>query len=368
MDVQTALEFCNSLLQENNYKPLSNLETDIFRGAWNNLTYEKIADKIGYNNVDYLKRDVGYKLWQKLSKVLLQKVTKKNCKAIIEIAWLKYQKQLENSVSNDSDTQSSHLTDHIIPTITPLASVDPTRSEDSEPITVDSQVVSPGEEENREINIYQCIVLFIRILLRLLSFRTLQPDLPEILNDLAVDYQTNDQLFIANILYHLTIICNPDYPVYYSLGSLYEKQNLLPQARQAYMIAINQKRPRAYNNLARLYIDDGQYEPAIELLQKAVELADNEEYIYVYYKNLGRAYMCLDQYDQATLFFQKAIAICATLPSPYGFLAIIKEKQGNISEAKDLWKKFWQYAENNHSPDVMFLKSYYGIAPPNISN
>lgn len=371
MDVEVALEFLAFLLQENKDRPLNTKETAVLRGSWNGLTYQKIADKENMN-VDYLKQDVGYKLWQKLSKILLQKVTKNNCKAVIELAYQKYQKQLENSVSDHANTEISSQNNNIVPLVIPRVIYDRIHQqnnqdiETAEPIIVTSQVIAQDEEITQLINFYQCIVLFVRILVRLLSGRKLDSDLPEELNNLAVDYQSQDQLFIANILYHLTIICNPDYPVHYALGSLYEKQNLLPKAREAYMIAISQKRPRAYNNLARLYIDDGQYEKAIELLQEAVTLAvnDNEEYIYIYYKNLGRAYMCVDKYDQATEFLEKAIKLCPNLPAPYGFLAIVKEKQGEYQAMHELWQKFQELSQDNHNPEVVFLKQYYGVRFP----
>jgi tetratricopeptide (TPR) repeat protein len=372
MDVETALEFLAFLLQENKDRPFNTNETAVLRGSWDNLTYQQIADKEKIN-FEYLKQDVGYKLWKKLSKLLLQKVTKKNCKAVIELAYQKYQKQLQNSVSNNENTQIPSQDINTVPLVTPIVipncinQQNPQDTEKTELIILTSQVINQEEEITQLINTYQCVILFVRILVRLLSGRTLDANLPEKLNDLAVDYQGRDQLFIANILYHLTIICNPDYPVHYALGSLYEKQNLLPQAREAYMMAISQKRPRAYNNLARLYIDDGQYETAIELLQDALTLAvnHNEEYIYIYYKNLGRAYMCLDKYEQATEFLEKAIKLCPNLPAPYGFLAIVKEREGKQQKRQELWQKFKELSQDNHNPDVFFLTQYYSL---NFSN
>lgn len=63
-------------------KHLSDIEIVILQGAWENKTYEDIAEAQGYTS-SYLSKDVGNKLWVNLSAALQEKVSKKNFRAAI---------------------------------------------------------------------------------------------------------------------------------------------------------------------------------------------------------------------------------------------------------------------------------------------
>ncbi len=58
-------------------KHLSDVEMIVLKGSWEGETYEEMAQQAGYT-VDYLNKDVGNKLWKKLSDILGEKVSKKN--------------------------------------------------------------------------------------------------------------------------------------------------------------------------------------------------------------------------------------------------------------------------------------------------
>jgi hypothetical protein len=58
-------------------KHLSDVEMIVLQGSWSGKTYEEMAQEAGYT-VDYLNKDVGNKLWKKLSDLLGEKVSKKN--------------------------------------------------------------------------------------------------------------------------------------------------------------------------------------------------------------------------------------------------------------------------------------------------
>ncbi|WP_404787101.1 AAA-like domain-containing protein [Altericista sp. CCNU0014] len=64
---------------------LKDSELEVLQGAWEGLTYEKMAEDF-YRSVNYIRGDVGPKLWQKLSDALAEEVTKKNFKAALERA------------------------------------------------------------------------------------------------------------------------------------------------------------------------------------------------------------------------------------------------------------------------------------------
>ena len=79
MDVQDALDFVDRLIYDQTGKHLNDLEREVFIGSWSGKIYEEIYPI----NPDYIEKDVGYKLWKKLSNVLGEKVSKKNFKGAI---------------------------------------------------------------------------------------------------------------------------------------------------------------------------------------------------------------------------------------------------------------------------------------------
>ena len=83
---KTALQAANLLVFQHTGKYLSDLEVIILRGAWDNHTYEQIAEAEGYTT-NYLCKDVGCKLWGNLSTALKEKVSKKNFKAALHRRW-----------------------------------------------------------------------------------------------------------------------------------------------------------------------------------------------------------------------------------------------------------------------------------------
>ena len=86
---KTALQAANALVFQHTGKHLSDLEIIILHGAWNNYTYEQIAQAEGYAS-SYLCRDIGCNLWENLSTALKVKVSKTNFKAALRREWQKY--------------------------------------------------------------------------------------------------------------------------------------------------------------------------------------------------------------------------------------------------------------------------------------
>ena len=90
---------------------LSDIEAVILQGAWNDRTYDEIADAEGYTS-SYLSKDVGHKLWANLSTALGEKVSKKNFKIALEREWRKearnslIREQLELSNSNATENMA----------------------------------------------------------------------------------------------------------------------------------------------------------------------------------------------------------------------------------------------------------------------
>lgn len=85
MELEEALAFIEELLVAKTNQGLSNVEQLIFKGSWEEKTYEEIATDSQYRyTFSYLKQDAGPKLWSRLAKVLGEKIGKKNFKAAIE--------------------------------------------------------------------------------------------------------------------------------------------------------------------------------------------------------------------------------------------------------------------------------------------
>lgn len=61
---------------------LKNIEIAVLQGAWQGQTYDQIAEEQGYAP-EYIKHDVGPKLWQLLSSSFGEKVSKSNLVAVI---------------------------------------------------------------------------------------------------------------------------------------------------------------------------------------------------------------------------------------------------------------------------------------------
>lgn len=77
---------------------LKDIEMDVLLGSWSGLTYEKMAERY-HLSVNYLRGDVGQKLWQKLSDALGEEVTKSNFKGALERVW-------ERELGTSADTKA----------------------------------------------------------------------------------------------------------------------------------------------------------------------------------------------------------------------------------------------------------------------
>ncbi|MEM7717261.1 MAG: hypothetical protein AAF349_27550, partial [Cyanobacteria bacterium P01_A01_bin.68] len=70
---QEVLRLVESLVITKTGKHLSNIEVLVLRGSWKSQKYNQIAAEGGYTD-EYLKNDVGPKLWKRLSQALEKKI------------------------------------------------------------------------------------------------------------------------------------------------------------------------------------------------------------------------------------------------------------------------------------------------------
>ena len=79
MDYKDALVFIDRLTYLKTGKHLNDIERQVFVGSWQGRSYKEIYPQ----NPEYVEKYVGYKLWQKLSQVLGEKVSKKKIQGAI---------------------------------------------------------------------------------------------------------------------------------------------------------------------------------------------------------------------------------------------------------------------------------------------
>ncbi len=83
MNLDCLLEIVDCQLIESRNRPLNSIEILILRGIWQYKTYNQIALDAGYSS-GYFTTVVAPELYQRLSKVIGQRVTKKNCRVLLE--------------------------------------------------------------------------------------------------------------------------------------------------------------------------------------------------------------------------------------------------------------------------------------------
>lgn len=93
---EVAIELIDESIYKNTKVHLKDIEIKVLQASWEGLTYQEMADKYGYS-AEYLNKDIGYKLWSKLSEAIGQgeKVSKQNFKEALKRVW-KRGKSLEN--------------------------------------------------------------------------------------------------------------------------------------------------------------------------------------------------------------------------------------------------------------------------------
>ena len=77
MDFEEAFQTLDAAVVAKKQRHLKDIEVAILRGSWQGQKYHEIAQAQGYTS-EYLKQDVGPKLWKLLSEILGEKVSKTN--------------------------------------------------------------------------------------------------------------------------------------------------------------------------------------------------------------------------------------------------------------------------------------------------
>lgn len=109
MNLDRGLEITNETLFLRKGRRLSEVEIAILKGSWEQQTYEEISVDTCYS-LNYLKQDVGPKLWRLLSEVFNEKVTKINFQFSIE---RQYRSQLNLDMERNKHPISGEKEDDV---------------------------------------------------------------------------------------------------------------------------------------------------------------------------------------------------------------------------------------------------------------
>ena len=204
---------------------------------------------------------------------------------------------------------------------------------------------------------FLCALIF---LIALLLFWQQLPRVSDFYDQLGFDHYRAGELSSAEKNYKRAIALAPDNSqAHFNLGSLYEDWLRFEEAEQAYQVAISGRVFRAHNNLARLYILEGNYSRAVSLLTKGEQLVKEQltlnenfrsispEDQYSLMKNLGWVRFKQDWNEKAIDFLNVAISISHSpeidedlfnRASAHCILAQVLEEEQRKKEAYQQWE------------------------------
>ena len=99
MDLEIALEFVNQIFEQEVGRNLRPPEITIFRGTWQGITYEQMAESCSYS-ANYLMRDIAPKFWKLLSKIFDTNIGKSNLRIKLCKLYDSSQVQLAETVAD----------------------------------------------------------------------------------------------------------------------------------------------------------------------------------------------------------------------------------------------------------------------------
>jgi tetratricopeptide (TPR) repeat protein len=159
------------------------------------------------------------------------------------------------------------------------------------------------------------------------------------------------QLSQAQLGYSIALKLNPSLPeARYNQGVAYEDQQNYDRAHAEYQLAIEGGIVEAYNNQARLYILQGNYDAALALLRIGLSLAKDDRVRANMYKNKGWARLEQGYYAQAKLDLTEAIKLRSDRASPYCLMAQVLERSADKG-ALEYWRKCLGYSYRPETPE-----------------
>lgn len=138
---------------------------------------------------------------------------------------------------------------------------------------------------------------------------------------------------------------------HYNQGATYEDQQNYERAHAEYQLAIEGGLIEAYNNQARLYVLEGNYDAAVSLLRIGLGLAKDPRVRADMYKNQGWARLEQGRYDEAKLDLTEAIKLKSDRAPAYCLLAQVLEREEDKKGALVQWENCLGFAYQPNTPE-----------------
>ena len=105
-------------------------------------------------------------------------------------------------------------------------------------------------------------------------------------------------------------------------------------------LALDPNAAYAVAPLGGTYFLLGQYEKAMEFLDKAIRLSPHDPTLFIWYRDKSSLYFGLQQYDQAIEWARRSIAINPNFSHSHGMLAAALALTGHEAEARDALERY----------------------------
>lgn len=122
--------------------------------------------------------------------------------------------------------------------------------------------------------------------------------------------------------------------ILYKSGKLKEAIEIMEEVYHDY------KNTTVYGSLGFLYIEDGDYNKALEFNLKAMDYNQNDTIIL---DNLGQNYYLLENYDEAMNIYKKLMTLKPEFPDAHYNYGLVLERKGLKDEALEEFKKSLNY-------------------------
>jgi tetratricopeptide (TPR) repeat protein len=169
----------------------------------------------------------------------------------------------------------------------------------------------------------------------------------------------------AESFFHVAVRDDPESAeAVYGLGSVYLKQERLPDARASFEKAVKLKPgypdtlPNAWNNLGLLATREGNIDTAIDCFREALRVSPDH---FVALQNLGNAYRQSKQWDEALQTLQRAVAIRPQDPEANYSLGMVFAQTDDTQQAFEYLQRALKrnpaYPEALNNLGILYLKT-----------
>ncbi len=227
-----------------------------------------------------------------------------------------------------------------------------------------NKILSKAQTKARRLVRFGFVTMGLTIFLGFFTVQMVMTRLPIILNnqglkiysDLRANCQ-NKKINSALQKYDLALMLKPGYPqAYFNKGLLLQCQGKINNARVQYEAAVLSRFPKAYNNLARLYILDKKYSRAIDLLESGLKLKKKPRTKLTMLKNLGWAKFKQKHYIEAEKYLRASIAIDNKQGYSHCLLAQLLEEKGQNQAALMEWKDCLKFGSPYHPDEKNWIE------------